>query len=58
MGEVVTRDQLIERIRADRAAGRSIAFTLASAQLIDKSEANSITTEFGMQGDFSCRPSP
>jgi rfaE bifunctional protein nucleotidyltransferase chain/domain len=26
MGEVVTRDQLIERIRADRAAGRSIAF--------------------------------
>src|SRR5689334_470041 len=26
VGEVLSRDQLIERIRADRAAGRSIAF--------------------------------
>jgi rfaE bifunctional protein nucleotidyltransferase chain/domain len=26
MGEIVSRDQLIERIRADRAAGRSVAF--------------------------------
>ena len=26
MGEILSRDQLIERIRADRAAGRSVAF--------------------------------
>jgi D-glycero-beta-D-manno-heptose 1-phosphate adenylyltransferase len=26
MGEIVSRDQLLERVRADRAAGRSLAF--------------------------------
>jgi hypothetical protein len=47
-------DKLQKELRA--LISRSIAYTLASAELIDKTEAAAITATFDTQEDPSCHP--